>query len=160
MTIIKRIVITFSLGLGIALIVRYFLSPYTDNPAVFLKETLLSVVTSNVENARFKMLYVLTKKKYTLTVLVDQPDVTMIQVYSGPFDKIAGNPSGNIVFPEAELIDEKNLDTSGRTTFELKPGRYFIYPWINTQLHGFGGRPEEVYLDHDMVVQPSYSFDY
>jgi hypothetical protein len=148
--------ITILICIVFLLIIYYFPRLFGVSLIKLLKDNTVFAA----EAARFNLQYALTREKLTLTVDVDQTDVILIQVYSGSYQDIAGNPSGNLVFPKAKLIAEKDISSPGKITFQLKPGRYFIYPWIKTRTHGFSGLPTLITLDRDMVVKPNYRFGY
>lgn len=119
-----------------------------------------------IDDKRLDVLYTITGEKYTLTVRVDPPDlVSKVQVFSGSVedyrlvDPRAGNP-----YPDAHLVEERRMGTSGEVEFVLRPGRYFIYPYYNENslaankpsLVSFGSLSTDVYLDRNEVIAPKF----
>ena len=162
----RKITILLILIIALTLLAFYFLHWIVDNPAEFLKKR----ITEFSENTISDIQYSLTRKKYRLTVSIGHPPdiVNSVQVYQGSHKRLLGNPKTcDPCFPDAQLVDEKEMDPSGTIVFFLKPGRYFTYPIINYEskntpkggMMRFDACPEEVYLVKDSKANLCFHLD-
>ena len=152
---------------GLLLVTLYFAFGLASRE----REDLLSLARDSwqslsvlIADTRLDLEYALLRRKHTLTVNVDSPELFQrIEVYSGYPEGLIGDPRyGTHRFTNAELVAQQDMNPSGSLRFVLRPGRYFIYPVFDyesrlmaNQSQSLIGLSTEVFLDHDVEIKPN-----
>jgi hypothetical protein len=124
------------------------------------------------EGARKIESKVLGSEVHVLSFTTSDPElISRIAVFRGSFEGFRGDPrlDNHIrLFPYALLVAEKKMEPSGRITFLLRPGSYFIYATVDPKMsHELTrGRvdlsvdPLDVTVAGDLEISPDISISH